>query len=62
MQAVDRTILQDQAMLAGTKIAAQDMVNAAAAALQDPAKPVVAKEKDNDTPAKKPEESEKSSP
>ena len=32
--AVDRTILQDQAMLAGTKIAAQDMVNAAAAALK----------------------------
>lgn len=49
-------------MLAGTKIAAQDMVNAAAAALQDPAKPVVAKDNDNDTPAKKPEESEKSSP
>ena len=33
--AVDRTMLQDQAMLAASKIAAQDMVNAAAAALKD---------------------------
>ena len=38
--AVDRTMLQDQAMLAASKIAAQDMVNAAAAALKDTKAPV----------------------
>ena len=52
--AVDRTMLKDQAMLAGTKIAAQDMVNAAAAALKDttPVKPAATGTKPVDSPLK----------